>query len=109
MNKIDILKMAFEKAESAQEAMSVARQMAAFINEGQPIKTAKLILEPPPRENFIKRRAWTNDEINTLVEFMRQGKNTRQIAVLMKRSKQSIRLAVYKLYTGRQLGKKKAA
>ena len=109
MNKIEILKLAFEKSESAQEAMSVARQMAAFINESQSIKTDKLILEPPPREQFIKRRAWTDEDISTLVEFMRQGKNTRQIAVLMKRSKQAIRLAVYKLYTGRQLGKNKAA
>lgn len=109
MNKIEILKMAFEKAENAQEAMSVARQMAAFLSEGQPIKTAKLILEPPPCEEPTKRRIWTNDEIDTLIELMRQGKKPHQIAVLMKRTKQSISVAMYKLGTGRQLGRHKAA
>lgn len=109
MNKIDILKMAFEKAENAQEAMSVARQMAAFLNEGEPIKTAKLILEPPPREGRIKRRAWTENDIETLIKFMRQGKSLPEIAMLMKRSHKSVHMAIYKLSSGRPLGKPKAA
>ena len=38
MNKLEILRMAFDKAKDPQEAMILARQMADFINDGQPVQ-----------------------------------------------------------------------
>lgn len=108
MNKIEILKLAFEKSESAQEAMLLARQMAAFIGDTPVVfEQQKLILQQPKQK--MRRKLWSNAEIETLRDLMEQGRTIAEIAIIMARSAPSIDKAIYKLGTGRQLGKNKVA
>jgi hypothetical protein len=109
MNKIEILKLAFEKAKDPQEAMNLARQMAAFISAPIVAEVEKLNIHHPMPIKNEKRRHWSDKEIETLRALMEQGRSIAEISIIMKRSAPSIDKAIYKLATRRQLGKKKAA
>ena len=110
MNKIEILKLAFEKAKDPQEAMSLAHQMAAFVSDTpMVIGVEKLNLHQPIPIKNEKRRWWTDKEIEMLRALMEQGRSIAEISIIMKRSAPSIDKAIYKLGTGRQLGKLKVA
>ena len=108
MNKIEILKLAFEKSESAQEAMLLARQMVAFISDAPVVFDQQKLILQQPKQKFC-RKMWSNAEIETLRDLMEQGRTIAEISIIMKRSAPSIDKAVYKLGSGRQLGKQKAA
>lgn len=110
MNKIEILKLAFEKAKDPQEAMNLARQMVAFVSDTpMVIEVEKLNLHQPMPIKNEKRRHWSDKEIETLRDLMEQGRSVAEISIIMKRSASSIDKAIYKLGTGRHLGKRKAA
>jgi hypothetical protein len=110
MNKIEILKLAFEKAKDAQEAMNLAHQMVAFVSDmPMMVEVEKLNLHQPIGIKHEKRRHWSDKEIELLRALMEQGRSIAEISIIMKRSAPSIDKAVYKLGSGRQLGKHKAA
>jgi hypothetical protein len=110
MNKIEILKLAFEKAKDAQEAMNLAHQMVAFVSDmPMMVEVEKLNLHQPIGIKHEKRRHWSDKEIEMLRALMEQGRTIAEISIIMKRSATSIDKAVYKLGSGRQLGKNKAA
>ena len=110
MNKIEILKLAFEKAKDAQEAMNLAHQMVAFVSDmPMMVDVEKLNLHQPIGIKHEKRRHWSDKEIELLRALMEQGRSIAEISIIMKRSAPSIDKAVYKLGSGRQLGKHKAA
>jgi len=110
MNKIEILKLAFEKAKDAQEAMNLAHQMVAFVSDmPMMVEVEKLNLHQPIGIKHEKRRHWSDKEIEMLRALMEQGRSIAEISIIMKRSAPSIDKAIYKLGTGRHLGKRKAA
>lgn len=110
MNKIEILKLAFEKAKDAQEAMNLAHQMVAFVSDmPMMVEVEKLNLHQPIGIKHEKRRYWSDKEIEMLRAFMEKGRSIAEISIIMKRSAASIDKAIYKLGTGRPLGKRKAA
>lgn len=106
MNKLEILRMAFDKAKDPQEAMSLARQMAAFIGEGQPIQGAMILEAPRPKNN---RKPWSKADIELLVTSISVGKSVSEIAKELHRTTNSVEVAMYKLATNRELGPRKKA
>lgn len=106
MNKLEILRMAFDKAKDPQEAMTLARQMAEFINDGQPVQQT-MVLESPKPNN--KRRLWSRAEITKLLRLLVHDKSPEDIAKELGRSIKSVEMAMYKLKTHRQLGPRKKA
>lgn len=110
MNKLEILRMAFDKAKDPQEAMKLAHQMVAFMSDmPMMVEVEKLNLHQPIGIKHEKRRHWSDKEIELLRALMEQGRSIAEISIIMKRSAPSIDKAIYKLGTGRTLGKRKAA
>ena len=97
MTREEILKLAAGKAGTAQEVMALAREMVAFI-EGDETQAPVQSRQGMP---------WRDDEITLLVKLRDDGLADHEIAAMLGRNTQSIRTALYKLDSGRPLGKPK--
>lgn len=101
MTREEILRLAAEKSGTAQEVMALAREMMAFIEGGETLRAL-----PAPVQSR-QGMPWRDDEITLLVKLRKDGLADYEIAAMLGRNTQSIRSALYKLDTGRQLGKPK--
>ncbi len=106
MNKLEILRMAFDKAKDPQEAMILARQMAEFINDGQPVQQTMVLESPKPKNN---RKPWSKADIKMMLDLMEKNKSVFEIAKELHRTVKSVEVAMYKLATHRDLGPRKKA
>lgn len=106
MNKLEILRMAFDKAKDPQEAMTLARQMAEFINDGQPVQQTMVLKSPKPKNN---RKPWSKADIKMMLDLMERNKSVFEIAKELHRTVKSVEVAMYKLATHRELGPRKKA
>ena len=105
MNKLEILRMAFDKAKDPQEAMILARQMAEF-NDGQPVQQTMVLESPKPKNN---RKPWSKADIKMMLDLMAKNKSVFEIAKELHRTVKSVEVAMYKLATHRELGPRKKA
>jgi predicted amidophosphoribosyltransferase len=106
MNKMEILKMAFEKASDPKEAIALAKEMAAFLGEREAQKPD--LLPVPIVQKKQRRQFWQAAEIERLAVLNKRGKSVEEIAKIMGRSEGSIRLALYRVNFGDKIGTPKA-
>lgn len=108
MDKIEILKLAFSKAATAQEGMQLAREMEAFIRSENPVpkwvtETIKEI-DAAPQHQATKahnhRHPWDKAAILHLCQLLSNDRSPAEIAQMMKRSEKSILSAIYRLNRG---------
>lgn len=97
MIKLEILKMAFEKSKTAQEAMALAEQMSEFVNSDKGIS---------PKSNAQTRNGtvWRKHEIDQLRKLYNDGVPEDEIAIALRRNQKAIQMAIYKLIEGKKFG-----
>jgi hypothetical protein len=98
MNKMEILKMAFEKASDPKEAIALAKEMAAFLGEREaqkPDLLPVLVARKKQRPKF-----WGAEEIELLKVLNKRGKTVSEISKILGRSIGSIEMANYRLNSG---------
>jgi len=108
MDRMEILKLAFSKANNGREALELAREMEAFINGSPPAprwvaETITAMSEPQiqaPARPANYRRSWTPEELARLLQLMQEGKTIVQICEIMGRSHNSIETAIDRLNRG---------
>jgi hypothetical protein len=100
MNKSEILKLALDKASSPQEAMALARDMAAFLGD-EPAPALPLLPAPeaPRRPYTFKpapngRTSWTETDVAQLVDLYTSGKDAEQIAEIIGRTPKAVDVAL---------------
>jgi acyl-homoserine lactone acylase PvdQ len=106
MDKVEILKMAFEKAETAKEAMELAREMEAFINGVNPVP--KWVTESQESDFFgtpvemprYKRKPWTQQDLLSLNNLIVQNYALDDMPAILGRSRDAIKTAINRLKTG---------
>ena len=108
MDRMEILKLAFSKANNGREALELAREMEAFIKGSPPAprwvaETITAMSDPQPKvtakpANY--RRSWTADELARLLKLIQEGKTISQMAEIMGRSHNSIDTALDRLCRG---------
>jgi hypothetical protein len=101
MTREEILRLAAAKADTAQGVMALAHEMLAFMEGEKP----PLVLLAPA--NSRQGMPWKAEEITRLLKMRKDGTPEHDIAAALGRNTQSVRTALYKLDTGRQLGKPK--
>jgi len=98
MNKMEILKMAFDKASTPKEAITLAKEMVAFLGERE---TQKIELLPAPITQKKQRpKYWQEQEIELLKTLNKRGKTVSEVAEILGRSIGSIEMANYRLNSG---------
>jgi hypothetical protein len=108
MNKSEILKLALDKATSPQEAMALARDMAAFLgDEPAPAPAPALPLLPAPIAAN-GRRAWYAENIAELIDLYTGGKTPAEIAQILGRTTKAIHIALDRIERGVPFGTRRA-
>ncbi len=97
MNKIEILKMAFEKSADAKEALAIAREIEEFLGE-QPMQ--------PMQPNNPKKKFWTKSEIEQLYGYYILELSIEEIAKYLGRSFNSVKAAIGRIDRGDKIGGK---
>ena len=99
MNKMEILKMAFDKASTPKEAITLAKEMVAFLGERE---IQKIELLPAPITQKKQRpKYWQEQEIELLKTLNKRGKTVSEVAEILGRSIGSIEMANYRLNSGK--------
>lgn len=100
MSKLEILKMAFEKAKTPRDAMALAHEMAQFIeNERKP-----LLLTTGNSRNG---SPWRDEEIAELKKLHANNVPENEIATVLNRNQHAIRVAIYKIKSNHPIGRTK--
>lgn len=104
MNKSEILKLALDKASSPQEAMALARDMAAFLADdaAAPEPPRWPALPAPTAPNG--RRAWYEANIGELVDLYTSGKTPAEIAKALGRTTKAVQVALDRIQRGAPFG-----
>ena len=106
MDKVEILKMAFEKAETAKEAMELAREMEAFINGVNLVP--KWVTESQGDDFFgtpvemprYKRQPWKRQDLINLNNLIVQNYALDDMPLILGRSRDAIKTAINRLKKG---------
>jgi hypothetical protein len=119
MNKSEILKLALDKATSPQEAMALARDMAAFLgDEPAPAPALPLLPAPAPAPAPLVRRrrpytfkpapngrtSWTEADVTELMDLYTSGKKMDAIAEIIGRSPKAVRNAISVIRNNKPFG-----
>jgi hypothetical protein len=104
MNKSEILKLALDKATSPQEAMALARDMAAFLGD-EPAPALPLLPAPIAANG---RRAWYAENIAELIDLYTGGKTPAEIAQILGRTTKAIHIALDRIERGVPFGTRRA-
>jgi hypothetical protein len=126
MKREDILKLAFEKSKSFSEAKEAAEWMASFVDgndhrptpekekmvfhlENRAVKSEeqldKLRHSIPSKNPKRHNHLWSEKQVTEIIELNAAGYSRQDIAVLMDRKPNAVRDVLYKIRTGRQVGK----
>lgn len=109
MDKIEILKLAFSRQGTGQEAMQLAREIEAFIRSETPpvprwvtetIKEIDVAEQPEASKAHNHRHPWDRAAILHLCQLLNNERTPAEIAQIMKRSEKSILSAIYRLNSG---------
>jgi hypothetical protein len=121
MNKSEILKLALDKATSPQEAMALARDMAAFLGDEPapapaPAPALPLLPAPAPAPLVRRRRpytfkpapngrtSWTEADVTELMDLYTSGKKMDAIAEIIGRSPKAVRNAISVIRNNKPFG-----
>lgn len=107
MDKMEILKLAFSKADTGKEALELAREIEGFLKGGGDsvprwlTKSANATTAPQPEAKPANYRShWTPKELSRLSQLMQDGKTVSQICEIMGRSYNAINSAVQRITRG---------
>jgi hypothetical protein len=111
MDKMEILKLAFEKSTDGKEAMQLAREIEAFLAPAKPTLPVQNTLplwvrhSPPPEQPAAhkpkhNRQPWKVEQLAQLDDLLKAGKTPAQIAVQLSRSEKAVLSAIYRVKTG---------
>lgn len=106
MNKSEILKLALDKASSPQEAMALARDMAAFLGDEPALPPLPAPAPAPVALNG--RRAWYAENIAELIDLYTGGKTPAEIAQILGRTTKAIHIALDRIERGVPFGTRRA-
>ena len=108
MDRMEILKLAFSKANTGKEALELAREIESFLKGGDPVprwltESADATAAPQPKSearpaNY--RTYWTPKELSRLSRLMQEGKTISQICEIMGRSYNAINSAIHRITRG---------
>jgi hypothetical protein len=99
MDRMEILKLAMASCKDAKEALALAREMAAFVQQEQPpIMTkeyapAPSAIKPIKRDNENKGLHWKDDEKKKAATLLDNGASYDHVAKILGRTVESIRSA----------------
>lgn len=94
MNRLEIIKMVFEKSSDAKEALEIAKEIEAFIGEN------------PKQSNKPKKKFWTKTEIEQLHGYYILELSIEEIAKNLGRSFNSVEAAIKRIDRGDRIGGK---
>ena len=109
MDKMEILKLAFEKSTDGKEALALAREIEAFIKNENPlpkiiketIKDIHAIADQPKKvKAHNHRHPWDSAAILHLCQLLNNDRTPSEIAQMMGRSEKSILSAIYRVNQG---------
>jgi DNA-binding NarL/FixJ family response regulator len=115
MDKMEILKLAFEKSADGKEAMQLAREIEAFLAPTKAIPPVQNALplwvqhSPPPEQPAAhkpghNRKPWLVEELTKMDDLLKAGKTPAQIALQLSRSEKAVLSAIYRVKTGEYFG-----
>lgn len=98
MDRMEILKLAMASSKDAKEALALAREMAAFVQEEKTPMLAKEvapILQAPParRGNEKERLHWTEEDLKKAAALLDNGASYAHVAKILGRTIEAIRSA----------------
>jgi hypothetical protein len=107
MNKMEILKMAFDKASTPKEAITLAKEMVAFLGERE-IQKIELLPAPKPVDRAANsRKYWANKEIEALIDMTADNRPLAEIASALRRTESSCKSAIRRINLGIPMGRPK--
>ncbi len=106
MNRMDILRLAFEKTVKPEDAMRLARDMADFVsNYG--VKEVPVFAPKPVYRAANSRKYWTDKEIETIIDMKTANRSLADIASALRRTESSCKAAIRRINLGIPVGKPK--
>lgn len=99
MDRMEILKLAMASCKDAKDALALAREMAAFVQQEQPpiitkeYAPAPSTIKPMKREGENKGLHWTEDDLKKAATLLDNGASYNHVAKILGRTVESIRSA----------------
>jgi hypothetical protein len=106
MNKMEILRLAFEKTAKPEDAMRLAREMVDFVSEHRlndvPELAPKLVSYPRNSKKY-----WSDKDIEAVIDMTIEKRPLSEIAAALKRTEASCKAAIRRINLGIPMGKLK--
>jgi hypothetical protein len=106
MNKMDILRLAFEKTAKPEDAMRLAREMVDFVSSYGVNKVPEFAPKPVDRAAN-SRKYWANKEIEALIDMTADNRPLAEIASALRRTESSCKSAIRRINLGIPMGRPK--
>lgn len=105
MNKMEILRLAFEKTAKPEDAMRLAREMVDFVSE----HGLNVVVELAPKLVSYPRNSkkyWSDKDIEVVIDMTIEKRPLSEIAAALKRTEASCKAAIRRINLGIPMGKK---
>lgn len=106
MNRMDILRLAFDKSAKPEDAMRLAREMADFVSS-YGVKEVPVFAAEPVYHATNSRKYWTDKEIETVIDMIGGNRSLSEIASALRRTESSCKAAIRRINLGCPIGKPK--
>lgn len=106
MNRMDILRLAFEKTSKPEDAMRLAREMADFVSSDG-AKEVPQYMPTPVYHAANSRKYWTDKEIEAVIDMTAANRPLSEIASALRRTESSCKAAIRRINLGCPIGKPK--
>lgn len=106
MNRMDILRLAFEKSAKPEDAMRLAREMADFVSS-YGVKEIPEFAPEPVYHAANSRKYWTDKEIEAVIDMTTANRPLVEIASALRRTESSCKAAIRRINLGCPIGKPK--
>jgi len=106
MNRMDILRLAFEKTVKPEDALRLAREMADFVCS-YGVKEVPEFAPKPVDRAANSRKYWTDEEIETIIDMKTANRPLTEIASALRRTESSCKAAIRRINLGIPMGRPK--
>ena len=106
MNRMDILRLAFEKTAKPEDAMRLAREMVDFVSS-YGVKEVPVFTPEPVDHAVNSRKYWTDKEIETVIDMTTANRPLAEIASALRRTESSCKSAIRRINLGIPMGRPK--
>ena len=106
MNKMEILKIAFEKTVKPEDALRLAREMADFVSS-YGVKEVPVFAPEPVNYAVNSRKYWTDKEIEAVIDMTSENRSLADIASALRRTESSCKSAIRRINLGIPMGRPK--